>query len=155
METNINSKNSDKIDWHYILIANGFVSVILGIIALIATSVYSETVYNLIVKDSSEKFSLILRLIVLIYIAYGLLILSSGFIWLRFLSGKTDKEVLNEDSSVISVKTSDQINNPHSSSTVVTLTPELEAKLREKAAKQQQDINLVVTELLNQILPGK
>lgn len=107
METNINSKNIDKIDWHYILIANGLVSVILGIIALIATSVYSETLYNLIVKGSSEKFSLILRLIVLIYIAYGLLILSSGFIWLRVLSGKTDKEVLNEDSSVISVKTSE------------------------------------------------
>lgn len=107
METNINSKNIDKIDWHYILIANGFVSVILGIIALIATSVYSETLYNLIVKGSSEKFSLILRLIVLIYIAYGLVILSSGFIWLRVLSGKTDQEVLNEDSSVIPEKTSE------------------------------------------------
>jgi predicted transcriptional regulator len=37
-------------------------------------------------------------------------------------------------------------------SIVVTLTPELEAKLREKATKQGQDINYVVTELLNQIL---
>lgn len=37
-------------------------------------------------------------------------------------------------------------------SIVVTLTPELEAKLRAKAAKQGQDINRVVTELLNQIL---
>ncbi|MBE9142255.1 hypothetical protein [Planktothrix mougeotii] len=37
-------------------------------------------------------------------------------------------------------------------SIVVTLTPELEAKLREKATKQGQDINIVVTELLNQIL---
>lgn len=37
-------------------------------------------------------------------------------------------------------------------SIVVTLTPELEAKLQEKATKQGQDINHVVTELLNQIL---
>jgi predicted transcriptional regulator len=37
-------------------------------------------------------------------------------------------------------------------SIVVTLTPELEAKLREKAAKQGQNIDFVVTELLNQIL---
>ncbi|WP_309735104.1 hypothetical protein [Chamaesiphon sp. OTE_75_metabat_556] len=35
---------------------------------------------------------------------------------------------------------------------VVTLSPELEEQLREKAARQGQDINLVVTELLASIL---
>jgi predicted transcriptional regulator len=35
---------------------------------------------------------------------------------------------------------------------VVTLSPELEEQLREKAVRQGQDINLVVTELLASIL---
>lgn len=92
MEANIEKEKIDKIGWHYILIANGFVSVILGIFALIATSVYSEKLYNFIIENSWEKFSLIIKLIVLIYIAYGLVILSSGFIWLSILSKKVSKE---------------------------------------------------------------
>ncbi|HAO10921.1 MAG TPA: hypothetical protein DCQ51_07065 [Planktothrix sp. UBA8407] len=92
MEANLRKEKIDKIDWHYILIANGFVSIILGIIALIATSVYSEKLYDFIIENSLEKFSLILQLIVLIYIAYGLVILSSGFIWLSILSKKISKE---------------------------------------------------------------
>ncbi|NEP10980.1 MAG: hypothetical protein F6K14_12355 [Symploca sp. SIO2C1] len=35
---------------------------------------------------------------------------------------------------------------------VVTLRPELEARLRDKAARQGQDIDLVVTELLARVL---
>lgn len=35
---------------------------------------------------------------------------------------------------------------------VVTLSPELEARLRDKAARQGQDVNLVASELLANIL---
>lgn len=35
---------------------------------------------------------------------------------------------------------------------VVTLTPELEARLRDKAARQGQDVNLVASELLANVL---
>ncbi|BCX08115.1 MAG: hypothetical protein KatS3mg066_1974 [Fischerella sp.] len=35
---------------------------------------------------------------------------------------------------------------------IVTLTPELEARLRDKAARQGQDVNLVASELLANVL---
>jgi hypothetical protein len=38
---------------------------------------------------------------------------------------------------------------------VVTLSPELEAQLREKAVSQGQDINTVASELLTNILKGE
>jgi plasmid stability protein len=35
---------------------------------------------------------------------------------------------------------------------IVTLTPEVEARLRDKAARQGQDVNLVASELLANVL---
>ena len=40
-------------------------------------------------------------------------------------------------------------------SIVVNLTPEIEAKLREKAIQQGRDISLVAAELLTEILEGE
>lgn len=68
--------------WQEVLVANGFVSLFLGLAALLFASLYSADAYNWLQRSTAEDFSRIVRLAVLCYLLYGLILLGVGLSWL-------------------------------------------------------------------------
>ncbi len=70
------------VPWRDILIANGVVSLLLGLAALFAASRYATDLHRWIREASADEFAHVVRLVILVYILYALISLSVGFIWL-------------------------------------------------------------------------
>jgi hypothetical protein len=70
------------VPWRDILIANGFVSLLLGLAALFAAGRYSADAHRWVQESSADGFARVVRLAVLVYVLYALVMLGAGMAWL-------------------------------------------------------------------------
>ena len=68
--------------WRDILIANGFVSLLLGLATLFVAGRYAADAHRWVQESSPDEFASVVRLAVLVYILYALTMLGAGMAWL-------------------------------------------------------------------------
>jgi hypothetical protein len=70
-----------SVPWRDILIANGFVSLLLGLAALFIAGQYSADAHRWVQESSADEFARVVRLAVLLYVLYALIMLGAGMVW--------------------------------------------------------------------------
>ncbi len=68
--------------WREILIANGFVSLLFGLVALGVVTQYAPDAHRWVRESSASEFAGVVRFGVLVYILYALTTLGIGMAWL-------------------------------------------------------------------------
>lgn len=68
--------------WRDIIIANGFVGLLFGLAALFAVDRYSVDAHRWVQESSADEFARAVRLAVLVYVLYALVMLGAGMAWL-------------------------------------------------------------------------
>ena len=75
-------KRMAEMPWRDILVANGCLSVLIGLCLLWVVTTYSLEMHSWVTNSSADQFNNVLRLLVLLYIAYGLTILFGAMMWI-------------------------------------------------------------------------
>lgn len=88
--------------WREMLVANGIVSLLLGLAALLLVNRYSVDAHNWAQAASPDEFARVARLAVLLYILYALALLGTGMLWLAvsLFSSSRRRGIAGESRSV-------------------------------------------------------